>query len=141
MKFPFIRGARVRAKMIITEAGPGESPDRSKTIQDNGRRFFPGYVHAEAGELGTVVEVDDPMGDREDPDTGEIRQLNPIPTVRFDRTNTATIVCESEIELIEPLELLGCEKCGSYNKNEVGKCWYGVQIAGPGHRCLEWWEK
>lgn len=137
MKFPFIRGARVRAKMVITEGGPGELPDRSKTIQDNGRRFFPGYVHAEMGELGTVVETDYPR-EMTDPDTGEVTTENTVPTVRFDRTNTATIVGSNEIELVEPVELLGCEKCGSY---EDSKCRYHVEAAGPGHRCLEWWEK
>lgn len=35
MRFPFIRGARVRALNVVTEAGPSEPPDRSKTIKDN----------------------------------------------------------------------------------------------------------
>ena len=90
----------MRAIQVITESGPGCPPDRSRTLEDNGGHFFPGYVHAEVGELGIVIEVDDPYGEREDPETGEIRQLNPIPTVRFDRTRTATIVREDEIELV-----------------------------------------
>lgn len=132
MRFPYVRGARVRALKVVTESGDDTFPDRAATrLHDN-----PNYVHAEAGELGTVVEVDDPMGEREDPETGEIRQLNPIPTVRFDRTGTATIVREDEIELVEPVELLGCADCGAY---ENGRCRYKVEAAGPGHRCLEWY--
>lgn len=132
MKFPYERGVRVRALKVVTESGDDSSPDRTATrFHDN-----PNYVHAEIGELGTVVEVDDPMGDRMDPETGEIRQLNPIPTVAFDRTGTATIVREDEIELVDPLTMLGCDRCGAF---EDGKCRYHVEAAGPGHRCLEWW--
>ncbi len=136
MRFPYMRGVRVRAIQVITEAGPGEPPDRSRTLEDNGGHFFPGYVHAEVGELGTVVEVDDPNGERRDPETGKILPLEPVPTVAFDRTGTATIVGIDEIELLEPLALLGCDRCGAF---EDGKCRYQVEAAGPGHRCLEWW--
>jgi hypothetical protein len=139
MRFPFIRGARVRALKVVTEAGPGEPPDRSKTIKDNGGHFFPGYVHAEPGELGTVVGTDYPE-DVEDPETGEVTKRDTVPTVRFDRTGTATIVGCDEIELVEPVELLGCEQCFAYERDENRKCWYGVEAAGPGHRCLEWCE-
>jgi hypothetical protein len=137
MKFPYIRGTRVRALKVVTEAGPGEPPDRSKTIKDNGGHFFPGYVHAEPGELGTVVETDYPQ-EVLDQDTGEAMSLDTVPTVRFDRTGTATIVGPDEIELVEPIELLGCEQCFAYYRSEDRKCWYGVEAAGPSHWCLEW---
>jgi hypothetical protein len=130
MKFPFIRGARVRALKVVTEGGGDTPPDRSKTLG----HFFLGYVHAEPGELGTVVETDFPQ-EILDQDTGEVASLDTVPTVRFDRTGTATIVGPDEIELVEPIELLGCEQCFAY---EDGKCQYGVEIAGPEHRCLEW---
>jgi len=139
MKFPFVRGARVRALKIVTEGGGDTPPDRSRTLEDNGGRFFPGYVHAEPGELGTVVETDYPE-DVKDLETGEITGRDTIPTVRFDRTGTATIVGEDEIELVEPVELLGCEQCFAYYRSEDRKCWYGVEAAGLGHRCLEWSE-
>ena len=132
MRFPFVRGARVRALRVVTESGDDSSPDRNAGRLDHNSN----YVHAEIGELGTVVEDDDPMGDRTDPETGEIRQLNPIPTVRFDRTGTATIVREDEVELVEPTELLGCDRCGAFVD---GKCRYHVEVAGPGHRCDEWY--
>jgi hypothetical protein len=133
MKFPYVRGARVRALKVVTEGG-GNTPDRTLTRLDPG----PNYVHAEIGELGTVVETDYPQ-EIADQDTGEVSFVDTIPTVRFDRTGTATIVREDEIELVEPLTLLGCDRCGAYGMREPGKCWYGVEIAGPGHRCLEWW--
>lgn len=131
MKFPFVRGARVRALKVITEGGDDSSPDRTATrLHDN-----PNYVHAEPGELGTVVETNYPQ-EIIDQDTGEVMSLDTVPTVAFDRTGTATIVCDDEIELVEPLALLGCDRCGAF---ENGKCWYHVEAAGPEYRCLEWW--
>lgn len=131
MRFPFVRGARVRALRVVTEGGDDSSPDRTATrLHGN-----PNYVHAEIGELGTVVETDRPQ-EIIDQDTGEVTKRDTVPTVAFDRTGTATIVREDEIELVEPLTLLGCDRCGAL---EDGKCRYHVEAAGPGHRCLEWW--
>jgi hypothetical protein len=125
----------VRTLKVVTEGGGNTPPDRSKTLEDNGGHFFPGYVHAEVGEFGTVVETDYPQ-EIVDQDTGEVTSCDTIPTVAFDRTGTATIVCEDEIELVEPLTLLGCDRCGAF---EGGQCRYHVEAAGPGHRCLEWY--
>lgn len=129
--FPFVRGARVRALKVITEGGGDTPPDRTRELDGN---FFPGYVHAEMGELGTVVETDYPE-DVTDPETGEVTERDTVPTVAFDRTCTATIVNEDEIELVEPFTLLGCERCSLYRG---GQCDYRVAAAGPGHRCMEW---
>jgi len=131
--FPFIRGARVRALKVITEGGGDTPPDRTRRLDESG--FFPGYVHAEAGELGTVVETDYPEYVT-DPKTGETVERDTVPTVAFDRTCTATIVNEDEIELVEPFTLLGCERCSSYGDD--GRCEYNVAAAGPGYRCMEW---
>lgn len=79
----FMEGQRVRAVKVVTESG--KEPDRSAKDLHN-----PGWVHAEAGESGTVVLVDAGNGD--------------IATVRFDRTGTATIVLDEEVEL-DPTEL------------------------------------
>jgi len=135
MKFPYIRGVRVRACKVITEGG-GDTPDRSlKTFHNNETgEFYHNYVHAEVGELGTVVETDYPE-EITDPETGEIIERDTVPTVAFDRTCTATIVREDEIELVEPLTFLNCDRCGNFIE---GKCRYHVEVAGPGHRCLEW---
>jgi len=45
------------------------------------------YIHAEKGETGTVEGVDPGLGN--------------VPTVRFDRTKTATVVYDYEVELLE----------------------------------------
>lgn len=79
----FIEGQRVRAVGVITESG--KEPDRTAKDLHN-----PGWVHAEAGELGTVELVDAGNGN--------------IATVRFDRTGTATIVLDKEIELSDEME-------------------------------------
>jgi len=135
MKYPYVMGVRVRALKVITEGGGDTFPDRSRTLEDNGGHFFPEYVHAEVGEFGTVVGTDYPE-ETTDPDTGEIIMRDTIPTVAFDRTGTATIVNEDEIELVEPITLLGCDRCGSY---ESGKCRDDNEVVDPKHRCLEWW--
>ena len=71
-------GDRVRATKTITESGKG--PGR-----EDAKRLDPDWIHARAGELGTVEHVDYPLT---------------WPTVRFDRTGTATIVHHSEIEAV-----------------------------------------
>ena len=77
MPYPFEEGTRVRAKRVITEGGGDTLPDESLPFGKDNK----GYVHAREGEMGTVVGVD-------------VDQ----PTVRFDRTRTATIVNEDEVE-------------------------------------------
>lgn len=74
-------GMRVKSIDIITEGGDGEAPDfDAKTFVGN-----PGFVHAEPGDMGTVEYVDD----------------DGCPTIRFDKTGTATIVGDYEIEVVQ----------------------------------------
>lgn len=75
-KYPFEPGLRVRALRQITEDG---------TVPGDPTAEFPKgrYIHAEEGDVGTVEGVDDNT-----------------PTVRFDRTGTATIVGEDEVALV-----------------------------------------
>jgi len=53
-------------------------------IVETGSPEFQNHVHAEVGELGTCVHA----------------QEGYLPTVRFDRTKTATIVFEMEVEKV-----------------------------------------
>lgn len=73
----WVTGDRVKAIKQITESGklPGNP---------NAKSLDPDWIHAEAGELGTVVH-----------------DLADLPTIRFDRTRTATIVRDDEIKLTE----------------------------------------
>lgn len=79
-------GSRVRALVWVTESGDGRGSLGAKFPD-------PDYVHAKPGELGTIVCVDpEPDG---------------TPTVRWDRTGTATIVRDPrsafpEYELLTP---------------------------------------
>ena len=66
-------GQRVWATGTVTEGGA--TADRSAKFPDAG------YIHAEAGDEGTVEYVD----------------VDGYATVRFDRTRTATIVDGGEI--------------------------------------------
>lgn len=70
-------GDRVKAIIQITENGklPGDP---------SARPLDSGWIHAEPGDLGTVVHWHDGVW----------------PTVKFDRTNTATCVTDKEIELV-----------------------------------------
>lgn len=80
-------GQRVRATRIVTEGGRGYPGDPGVKMNDP----YPcnlHYIHALAGELG-VVEFVDEHGN---------------PDVRFDRTGTATIVGDDEIELVEVID-------------------------------------
>ena len=81
-KYPFERGTCVRALKTITEGGDNSPPDLSADYPE------PGYIHALKGEIGYVVSVD--------PIYNEKHKF--IPTVRFKRTGTATIVGEDEVE-------------------------------------------
>jgi hypothetical protein len=95
MKFPFKEGARVYALKVITEGGGDTLPDRgAKSLHSMG------YVHAELGEFGTIVCLDYPQ-EIVNPETGEITEEYTVPTVKFDRTGTATIVGSDEIELAD----------------------------------------
>ncbi len=72
----FLVGDRVQAKRrILEEGGTGEPDPEAKPCTK-------GWTHADKGELGSVVHVEPGY----------------LPTVRFDRTNTATIVSEEEVE-------------------------------------------
>ena len=73
-------GDRVRARIRVLEEGPNSSYD------PNAKSCTPGWLHAEPGELGTVVHADPPQV---------------WPTVRFDRTGTATCVIDEEVERVE----------------------------------------
>lgn len=71
----FYEGQFVRATHTITEGGTGyQGRDAASFPQ-------PEYIHARAGDIGRVELIDD--------DT---------PTVRFERTGTATVVGDLEIE-------------------------------------------
>lgn len=72
-------GQRVRATRTVTESG-GQGREKSKFPK-------PSYIHARKGELGTIVGVDAGLDD--------------AITVAFDRTGTATIVGDTEIEVVK----------------------------------------
>tara|TARA_R100000152_G_C6646971_1_gene89732 strand:- start:234 stop:473 length:240 start_codon:yes stop_codon:yes gene_type:complete len=76
-----MEGKKVVARVQITEGG-GPSNDPSAAFPDYD------YIHAEKGELGTVENIDDCNGEM-------------LPTVRFDRTGTATLVNWDEVKIIE----------------------------------------
>jgi hypothetical protein len=76
-------GDRVRAKIRVYEC-PGKDsgpPNPDSVVRYGGEYIRADYVHAEPGELGTVVGLDD---DRVQ--------------VRFDRTETASDVTAIEVE-------------------------------------------
>lgn len=77
MSYPYEVGARVCAQMDITEGGDSSSPDPAAEFPQKN------YVHAREGDLGTVEHISE----------------DDVPTVRFERTGTATIVMEEEIAL------------------------------------------
>jgi hypothetical protein len=77
----YTEGMKVRAQVIITEGGDDIQPDFEATFDSRN----PGYVHAAPGDLGTVEYVDD----------------DDVPTVRFDKKGTATIVGDHEIEIVK----------------------------------------
>jgi hypothetical protein len=68
-------GQKVTATRQITEAG-GDTVGN-----EHAKVFAPDYIHANKGESGTIEHID---GDG-------------MPTVRFDRTGTATVVGSDEI--------------------------------------------
>lgn len=70
-------GDKVRAKKTVTESGHGPGDETKEFPHDQ-------YIHAREGEMGEVVHVE--------PKT--------LPTVRFDRTQTATIVTKEEVEKV-----------------------------------------
>lgn len=71
-------GQRVQATRTITEAGGDQVGDEAALFDS------PGYIHARAGECGEVEYVDS----------------DGAPTVRFDRTRTATVVGPDEVSLL-----------------------------------------
>jgi hypothetical protein len=81
MVYPFCERTIVRALKVITEGGEDTKPDPGlKPIEG------PGYIHAWENDLGVVVGVDSGIGN--------------IPTVRFYRTGTATIVGDDEVAFV-----------------------------------------
>lgn len=71
-------GDRVRAMIQVLEEGPGGTPN------PDAKPCETGWVHAEPGDLGTVVHVEPGLH----------------PTVRFDKTKTATcVMVGQEVEL------------------------------------------
>lgn len=77
---PYKVGDRVVAVQLVTEDGGPEIPT-AEPCKD-------GWVHARAGEEGEIIFTGDDIS---------------IPTVRFDRTGTATCVILTEIALVRPL--------------------------------------
>ncbi len=81
----FHKDQKVRATRQITEGGgtlPGD-PTVKMCTEDAGPTFPSNYIHAEKGELGVVIYIS---------------AVQNIPTVRFERTGTATVVDRAEIE-------------------------------------------
>lgn len=76
-------GDRVKAVKQITESGKLPGNPEADPLDCDG-------IHAEAGEFGTVAHWHEGI----------------LPTVRFDRTGTATMVRDDEIELV-PSEGIG----------------------------------
>lgn len=76
-------GMRVRAiaSIIEGEDGSGIAPDLAAYAPG-----ISGYVYAKPGDDGTIEYVDS----------------DGVPTVRFDRTGTATIVGDHEIAILTP---------------------------------------
>ena len=70
-------GQRVRARRRIVE--------NDERASEKARPCEPGWVHAERGDEGKIVYIDEEQG---------------LPTVRFDRTRTATMVFLKEIALL-----------------------------------------
>lgn len=84
-QWPFKEGQKVRAVKVVTEGGLGfdGDPKANIGIGANDRTFIPSnFIHATPGDIGVVVFVDE-IG---------------LPTVRFERTGTATMVGHEEIE-------------------------------------------
>jgi len=80
LKFELLwaEGTRVRAVSQITEGG--ETPgDRAAEFPARG------YIHAEPGEVGVIEHVEEATN---------------APTVRFERTGTATVVGPQEVEVV-----------------------------------------
>ena len=77
-------GMRVRARRTITENGEPPGDPSAKVLE-------PQWIHAQETEEGTVIYVDE--------------RQDGLPTIRFDRTGTATIVGRDEITVIaQPLD-------------------------------------
>ena len=81
-------GDRVVATRIVTEGGCA-CENKCNCVIDRSAKFPDyDYIHAEEGEAGIIENIDDCNGDL-------------LPTVRFDRTGTATLVGWDEIKLKE----------------------------------------
>lgn len=79
LKFPFSLGALITATKVITEGGDEPGNDNAKYPARD-------YIHAYPGDLGIIIHI---------------RKSDMMPTVRFLRTGTATIVMNFEIKLYE----------------------------------------
>ncbi len=71
-------GQRVVALKEITESGDGPGSKTAVFSEDN-------YIHAVKGDVGEIISVD-------------LVGRKVLPTVRFDRTGTATLVFPDEVE-------------------------------------------
>jgi hypothetical protein len=80
--FPYDEGTKVMATQTITESGAKPNP-AAKNLLD------PGWIHAQPGDIGVVVHVD---------------RTRMIPTIKFERTGTATIVGPHEISKYRDLD-------------------------------------
>jgi len=78
-EYPYAVGTRVVALCQIVEDGSSPGNPESRPLEGD-------FIHAEPGEEGVVEDVDSERG---------------IPSVRFNRTGTATIVSDSEIKEVE----------------------------------------
>lgn len=81
-RYPYKEGTRVKALKNITESGKTPGCKDAIFLEED-------YIHALKGEMGTVEGVDDNT-----------------PTVRFDKTGTATIVGPDEIVEVKSIHTL-----------------------------------
>jgi hypothetical protein len=81
LRVHFEPGMRVRATRLIVEGDVAPDPDAE--------RCAPGWVHARHGDLGRVESIGP----------------HDVPSVKFDRTGTETMVSELEVEPVPTREL------------------------------------
>jgi hypothetical protein len=101
-------GSRVRATNQVTEDGGEADP--------NAEPLGPGWVHAEAGDEGSVLHIEQARSLEEGlEDTAAI-------TVQFDRTGTVCTVFIEEVEPVKDTNARTTEKQTTTKHNELPEC-------------------
>lgn len=114
-------GDNVVATCQITEDGKGDG-NPAAIFDVNAEEVDGKYIHAEAGEMGEVIHAND----------------NCPPTVRFERSGTATIVREEEIDIVETPIDVESEICALFENMGCGvRCDKG-EIVVSGSDDVEW---